>query len=119
MTQHPPAADRLNLTPRLEAGDAEFLAGFSRRAGAVARIWPGQPGAPSPWVPCEEGCCLVLVATHTATEVVGQWLRFLMAEFLGDRHRVDGWVTVPSPPSGPGESLLIVEAGDVFEGVAS
>lgn len=117
--QHPPTDDRLTVTPPLEAGDVEFLAGFARRAGAVARIWPGQPGLPSPWVPCDAGCCLVLATSRPGQEVAGQWLRFLITEFLVDRHRVDGWVRVPPPLVGPGASLLIVEAGDVFEGVAS
>lgn len=119
MTQHSPAADRLSVTPALESGDATFLAGFARRPGAVARIWPGQPGVPSPWTPCDEGCCLILAADQTVVEVAGQWLRFIMTEFLGDRHRVDGWVKVPLPRQRPGASVLIVEAGDVFEGVAS
>lgn len=115
MTQHRPAGDRLALTPALDAGDGTFLAGFSRQAGRVARIWPGQPAVPSPWVPCPDGCCLVLVPTRASSEAAGQWLRFLIAEFLGGSHRVDGWIDVPGPV-GRGSSLLIVEADDVFEG---
>jgi hypothetical protein len=115
MTHHPPCGDRLRVAPALEAGDVAFLAGFSRQAGMVARIWPGQPAVPSPWVPCDDGCCLVLQPTRTAVAAAGQWLRFLMTEFLADRHRVDGWLEVPGP-FGRGSSLMIVEAGDVFEG---
>jgi hypothetical protein len=115
MTQHPLAGDRLRLTPALDAGDVAFLTGFSRHAGGVARIWPGQPVVPSPWVPCASGCCLVLVPTRTVAEAAGQWLRFLISEFLGDSHRVDGWISVPGP-IGRAAALLIVEAGDVFEG---
>ena len=115
MTQHPPNGDRLTITPALDSGDVTFLAGFARLAGRVARIWPGQPAVPSPWVPCESGCCLVLVPTRAVAEAAGQWLRFLIAEFLGDSHRVDGWVSVPGP-LGRASTLLIVEAGDVFEG---
>lgn len=114
MTQHPPAVDRLSVTPALESGDATFLAGFARQAGVVPRIWPGQPGVASPWVPCEAGCCLVLVPPR-AGGAAGQWLRFLIEQFLGDDHRVDGWVNVLGP-LGRGSSLLIVEAGVVFEG---
>ena len=115
MTQHPPAGPRLTLTPSLDVGDVEFLTGFSRHAGRVARIWPGQPAVPSPWVPCAAGCCLVLVPPHGGGEAVGQWLRFLVTEFFGAAHRVDGWLDVPGP-LGRGSTLLIVEAGDVFVG---
>jgi len=116
MTQHRPAGDRLTLNPALDAGDATFLAGFSRHAtGRVARVWPGQPAVPSPWVPCDSGCCLLLVPTRAIGQAAGQWLRFLIAEFLDDSHRVDGWVSVPAP-LGRASTLLIVEAGEVFEG---
>jgi hypothetical protein len=115
MTQHPRAGDRLGLTPPLDAGDVEFLAGFSGRVGRIARIWPGQPAVPSPWVPCDQGCCLVLVPTRAVGPAAGQWLRFLIAEFLGDTHRIDGSIEVPAS-FGRGSSVLIVEAGEVFEG---
>lgn len=118
MTQHPPAVDRLSVTPALEPGDAAFLSGFARQAGAVARIWPGQPAVASPWIPCDRGCCLVLLPHGANVDTVGQWLRFIITEFLGDVHRVDGWIGVPGQ-LGRGSCLLIVEAGDVFEGVAS
>lgn len=112
MTHHARTGDRLSLTPALDAGEAAFLAGFGRRRGQVARIWPGQPAVPSPWIPCDEGCCLVLAAASVAA---GQWLRFLIAEFLGESHQVDGSLDVPGP-FGLGASLLIVEGGEVFEG---
>jgi hypothetical protein len=115
MTQHPPTGDRLTLTPALDPGDVTFLAGFSMLAGRVARIWPGQPAVPSPWAPCDSGCCLVLVPTRAVSEAAGQWLRFLIAEFLGGSHRVNGRVSVPGS-LGRASMLLIVEAGDVFEG---
>ena len=117
MTQHVPLGQRLSVTPALDAGDVTFLTGFSRHAGQVSRIWPGQPAAPSPWVPCASGCCLRLVPS-VGGEVVGQWLRFLITEFLGDRHRVDGWLDVPGPleRAAAVSTVLIVEAGEVFEG---
>ncbi|UUZ60517.1 hypothetical protein [Nocardioides sp. B-3] len=118
MTQHPPADHRLSVTPALEPGDAAFLAGFARQPGAMARIWPGQPAVASPWVPCDQGCCLLPVPRGANVDTAGQWLRFIIREFLGDAHRVDGWVGVAGP-LGRGACLLIVEAGDVFEGVAS
>lgn len=120
---------RLSLTPPLDAGEVTFLAGFSRerlpthdgRQGALqpegrpARIWPGQPTVPSPWAPCDQGCCLVLVSARPGIEAAGQWLRFLLAEFLAGPRRVEGWVRVVGIP-GRRPALLIVEAGEVFEG---
>lgn len=106
----------LSITPALEDGDAAFLAGFARHpSGRVARIWPGQPAVPSPWVPCAEGCCLVLASPCIGVDTAGQWLRFLIAEFLDDRHQVNGWVVVPGV-LGRRPVLLIVETGEVFEG---
>lgn len=115
MTHHPPTGPRLAVTPVLDVGDVAFLAGFSRHAGRVARIWPGQPAVPSPWVPCSAGCCLVLVPPHPGGQVVAQWLRFLIAEFLAEGHRVDGRLEVPGQ-IGWASTLLIVEAGEVFQG---
>lgn len=123
-----PRAASLRITPALEHGDAGFLAGFSRHPivshdrgvsptpGRVVRIWPGQPAVPSPWVPCAGGCCLVLASTDGPAELAGQWLRFLIDEFLGEQHRVDGWVEVPGVVGAAGV-LLIVEGSVVFEGV--
>lgn len=107
--------DRLAVGPPLDAGDADFLAGFACQPGRVTRIWPGQPAVPSPWIPCDRGCCLRLLSTRANVDAAAQWLRFLMAEFLEGSHRLDGWIDVPGP-MGRGSTLLIVEAGDVFEG---
>lgn len=117
MTHHASGGPRLRVTPALDAGDVTFLTGFSRHAGKVSRIWPGQPAVPSPWIPCASGCCLTLVPPADG-EVVGQWLRFLITEFLGERHRVDGWLDVPGPPerAATASTVLIVEAGEVFQG---
>ncbi len=127
---HEPSPCRLTITPQLDGSDVRFLAGFSRHAVSahsgvrpapaarlvrVARIWPGQPGVPSPWVPCADGCCLVLVSSPVAPEAAGQWLRFLLAEFLTDDYRLDGWAEVPDT-LGTRSGLLIVEGRDVFEG---
>lgn len=114
MTQHPTCDPRLTVTPPLDAADVSFLIGFSRHAGRVLRIWPGQPAVPSPWVPCSAGCCLMLVPP-AAGDVADQWLRFLLIEFLAERHRVDGWIDVPGPLGRP-SVVLIVEAGEVFQG---
>ena len=111
-----PTDARLSITPAIGASDVAFLAGLSRQpSGRVARIWPGQPAVPSPWVPCAEGCCLVLASPRARVDTAGQWLRFLIVEFLSDRHQVSGWVVVPGV-TGRRPLLLIVEAGEVFEG---
>ncbi|PUA82414.1 hypothetical protein [Nocardioides currus] len=115
MTLHHPDQNRLAVTPALDARDVEFLSGFSPQGSRIARIWPGQPAVPSPWRPCPEGCCLVIVPTRAVVTSAGQWLRFLVGELIGDRHRVDGWVRIPGPPGRAGV-LLIVEQGEVFEG---
>lgn len=113
MTQHV-TGPRLTVTPPLDAGDVTFLTGFSRHAGQVARIWPGQPAVPSPWVPCPPGCCLML-RLPSRGDVSAQWLRFLIDEFLAERHCVDGWLDLPGPLGRP-SIMLIVEAGEVFLG---
>ncbi len=116
----------LRVAPALDAGDAAFLAGFSRHAvpshgqqprpdvGAVTRIWPGQPAVASPWVPCADGCCLALAPARVGVDAAGQWLRFLIAEFLGARHHVVGRVEVPGG-RGRRSLLIMVEGNDVFE----
>ena len=79
----------------------------------MARIWPGQPVGPCPWVPCAEGCCLHL-AGRTGVAAAGAWLRFLLAEFLDATHELSGTVEVPGP--GRRRAVLIVNRADVFEG---
>lgn len=124
---HPaaPRHERLVVTPPLPPDDVVFLAGFGRhpvhdhrgRALAtprrMARIWPGQPVGPSPWVPCAEGCCLRL-AGRSSVAAAGAWLRFLLTEFLDATHALAGTVEVPGP--GRRRAVLIVDRTDVFEG---
>lgn len=125
--------DRLAISPPIDPGDVDFLAGFSRHRavahrpdrdsarplvedagrGRVARIWPGQPAVASPWVPCRAGCCLVLVG-HPA-EAAAQWLRFLIGAFLAG-HALVGEVAIPAWP-GRSPSLVIAEGREVFEGI--
>ncbi len=57
----------------------------------------------------------MLATTRAGVDAAGQWLRFLIAEFLGAQHRVDGQIVVPGV-MGRHPVLLIVEAGVVFEG---
>jgi hypothetical protein len=121
--------DRLEVEPPLGRDDVVFLAGFGpepvrshdgrpveARTGVV-RAWPAQPALPSPWVPCAEGCCLLL-APGRGTGPAGQWLRFLVERFLAPAHRVSGTAAPVGLPGRPA-CLLVVEAGEVFEGYVS
>ena len=110
-----PPAERLRVTPALDPSDAAFLAGFARQPITAHRVWPGQPAVPSPWVPCDEGCCLLLVPTRSRLDAAGQWLRFLVSEFLCGRHGLDGCVQVPAI-LGQRRVVLIAEGERVFEG---
>lgn len=124
--RHPvPRRERLAVTPPLPPDDVVFLAGFGRlpvhdHGGAqlalplrLARIWPGQPADPCPWVPCADGCCLHL-AGRADVVVAGAWLRFILREFLEVAHVLSGAVELPGP--GRTRAVLIVDRTDVFEG---
>lgn len=122
---------RITVSPPLDASEVAFLAAFARgqvrdhvgRAGrsspsgeVVRRLWPGQPRTTSPWAPCADGCCLVLAVGAVETPgAAAQWLRFLVGTFLLARHRVDGGVVVPV--RGRPSEVLLVEEGEVFEGL--
>lgn len=126
----PPRRERLRVAPPLPPGDLVFLAGFGRHPVPdhdgghavllplrMARIWPGQPAGPCPWVPCASGCCLRLVG-RSAVSGAAQWLRFLLAEFLEPEHALSGTVEVlgPAPGHVRTRAVLIVDRADVFEG---
>ena len=125
----PPRRERLRVAPPLPPGDLVFLAGFGRHPVPehdgghaalplrMARIWPGQPAGPCPWVPCASGCCLHLVG-RSGSSAAAQWLRFLLAEFLEPAHVLSGTVEVPGPAPGHvrARAVLIVDRADVFEG---
>lgn len=118
----------VTVTPPLDRSEVAFLAAFagapvrdhdgrpSPGTTSVRRVWPGQPRTTSPWTPCAQGCCVVRTAgAADAPGVAAQWLRFLVSTFLLARHRVDGGVVVPVR-GGPPE-VLLVENGEVFEGL--
>jgi hypothetical protein len=50
-------------------------------------VWPRQPGSRSPWLPCADGCCLVLEARPQpgGRADPATWLRFLVREVLAPR----------------------------------
>ncbi|NPC97461.1 hypothetical protein [Nocardioides sp. zg-DK7169] len=107
---------RLCLTPAFDARERAVLAGFA--TGAVRRVWPGQPGARSPWTVCADGCCLML-SDRVGPDTAALWLRFLLRELVAPRseaarrraeaaglvpHRVDGRVLVARDQGEPGEA---------------
>lgn len=104
----------LQIVPTLERDDAAYL------LAAVAEVrWPGRPASTCPWQPCAEGCCLRLVPRVGSAQVPGvaaQWLRFLVSTYLLPTHRLGGTVELASA-HGLVRSLLIVEDGEIFEGV--
>jgi hypothetical protein len=124
-----PRRERLRVSPPLPPDDVVFLAGFGRHPVPdhegghavlplrMARIWPGQPAGPCPWVPCAHGCCLHL-AGRTGGAAAAQWLRFLLAEFLEPGHALSGTVEVPGrlPGRARTTAVLIVDRAEVFEG---
>lgn len=120
---HPDDESRLvRVSPPLGPSEVELLAGLAGAPTSLRRMWPGQPGARSPWLPCESGCCLVAEERAGADPVV--WMRFLVKEVLAPRardalvraerfglpggHRLDGRVLL-----GGGQRLLAVAGRQV------
>ena len=104
---------RLCVAPALGPDERTLLSGFA--TATVRRVWPGQPGARSPWTVCAEGCCLLL-SERVGPERAALWLRFLLRELVAARsydarlraeaaglghHRVDGRVLVAGGLRGP------------------
>jgi len=75
----------LRVEPPLVREEAEVLSGLAGAEHVVRRLWPGQPGPRSPWLPCESGCCLV-PEQRTGVDLV-VWLRFLVKEVLAPQAR--------------------------------
>jgi len=119
---HPDRSQVLRVQPPLVPEEVELLAGLAGAGRAVRRLWPGQPGPRSPWVPCESGCCLVAEERSGVDPVV--WMRFLVKEVLAPQakeararaervglpggHRVDGRVLLSG-----GQRLLAVAGRQV------
>lgn len=119
----------IRVSPPLDRSEVAFLAGLAAGplrdhdgvvvvSGEVSsRVWPGQPRSVAPVLPCASGCCLVVPARCGGLEpgLAAQWLRFLVDTFLVARHHVDGGVVVPV--RGGGAEVVLVDDGEVFEGV--
>ena len=119
---HPDRSQVLRVQPPLVPQEVELLAGLAGAGRAVRRLWPGQPGPRSPWVPCESGCCLIAEERSGVDPVV--WMRFLVKEVLAPQareararaervglpggHRVDGRVLLSG-----GQRLLAVAGRQV------
>ena len=73
------------VQPPMAAPEAELVAGLAGVGPGPRRVWPGQPGRRSPWVPCSAGCCLVSRSWPGADPV--EWLRFLVRELLAPQAR--------------------------------
>jgi hypothetical protein len=111
----------VRVEPPLTPSEAELVAGLAGAARALRRMWPGQPGPRSPWLPCDSGCCLVAEERTGVDPVV--WMRFLVKEVLAPQardararaervglpggHRLDGRVLI----GGSTQSRLLVVAG--------
>ena len=75
----------VTVRPALAAREVELVAGLAGVGSGPRRVWPGQPGRRSPWLPCSGGCCLVAEARPGADPVA--WLRFLLREVLAPAAR--------------------------------
>ena len=104
-------SDVVTVQPPLATREAELLAGLAGAGPGPRQVWPGQPGRRSPWLPCSEGCCLVLEPRPGVDPA--PWLRFLVRELLAPvareprerlrrlglpgGHRVEGRVLLDGP----------------------
>jgi hypothetical protein len=70
----------VTVRPPLDAREIELVAGLAGVGPGPRRVWSGQPGRRSPWLPCAAGCCLVAEPRRGADPVA--WLRFLLREVL-------------------------------------
>jgi hypothetical protein len=75
----------VTVRPPLAPHEVELVAGLAWVGLGPRRIWPGQPGRRSPWLPCSGGCCLAVEPWPGADPV--EWLRFLVREVLAPEAR--------------------------------
>ena len=124
-------SERITVEPPLDREEAALVGGLAGVGPGPRRVWPGQPGRRSPWLPCVDGCCLVLETrppSGPAADPVA-WLRFLIREVLAPRaasarsradrlglpgqHRLQGRVLLDL--EGPRPRLLVVSSNRVRE----
>jgi hypothetical protein len=79
--------ERITVEPPLDRAEAALVGGLAGVGSGPRRVWAGQPSRRSPWLPCLDGCCLVLESRpHRATAAdPAAWLRFLIREVLAPR----------------------------------
>ncbi|GAB3254085.1 hypothetical protein [Nocardioides dilutus] len=79
--------ERISITPPLDQREAELVGGLAGAGAGPRRVWPGQPSPRSPWLPCLDGCCLVLECRPNLAPAAdpATWLRFLIREVLAPR----------------------------------
>ncbi len=75
----------VQVRPPLAPSEVELVAGLAGVGPTLRRVWPGQPGRRSPWLPCARGCCLVAEEWPGADPAA--WLRFLLREVLAPQAR--------------------------------
>lgn len=84
-------SERITISPPLDADESRLVGGLAGVGDGPRRVWAGQPSSRSPWLPCADGCCLVLEARpHLGSRAGGRvdpatWLRFLIREVLSPR----------------------------------
>ena len=80
-------SERITISPPLDPDESRLVGGLAGVGEGPRRVWPGQPGSRSPWLPCADGCCLVLEARpHRGGRAApAAWLRFLIREVLAPR----------------------------------
>ena len=124
-------SQRITVVPPLDDDEVRLLGGLAGVGEGPRRVWPGQPGRRSPWLTCNDGCCLVLESRpHLgAASEPATWLRFLVREVLAPRaaapraraaelglsggHRLDGRVLLDV--DGPRPVMVVVSGNRVRE----
>ena len=123
--------ERITVAPPLDGAEVSLVGGLAGVGDGPRRVWPGQPGRRSPWLPCVDGCCLVLeTRPHLGPGAdPAAWLRFLIREVLAPRaaeararadrvglpggHRLQGRVLLDVDRARP--TLVVVSSNRVRE----
>ena len=81
--------ERITVAPPLDGAEVALVGGLAGVGDGPRRLWPGQPSRRSPWLPCADGCCLVLeTRPHLGAGAdPAAWLRFLIREVLAPRSK--------------------------------